>query len=469
LRDSDFRFNNGNGRFNINDKKMKKILIIILALSLWSCQEKMIKSRYTPVNVGTTANDGTGDNLRAAFIKVNAGFAELADSLENIYTEAQTRTLVGDTSAVLRTYTRETIKDTFDVKIASGVDIESYLEDFSGGGGGVGIYELKGIIGTTSGIPEDGDSLIINTGFISRPHPLLYRDGLLQYHQDGATTTGVGFVFNNTTGTITANPPFSDGERIIVQAYDPIIWTSLAPEGGTGGGGTGGESPLLDSLIAVYEMDETAGTTVYDAYGDNDGTTNSTPNQTGIIGKSKLFAGTNYISVPYNATLLPDDDEYSVSIWFRLTQLPADAGHIMYLYRARDSQTPYYMANIFIHTDGYIAVYITNSAGTIYEFETNTGLLSINTWYNLVAVNEGDGEDAKIYLNGSDVTFKHDVAFSGALLEFDYVTYMGNQNASEGYGIVGYMDQVIISKQAFTPADVALIYNSGLGRAYPFN
>lgn len=451
---------------------MKKILIIILALSLWSCQEKIVpvKSRYTPVNVGTTANDGTGDNLRAAFIKVNAGFAEIADSLGDIYTEAQTRALVADSSAVLRTYTRETAKDTVDANIARGIDIETYLEDFSGGGSGVGIYELKGIIGTTSGIPESGDSLIINTGFISRPHPLLYRDGLLQYHQEGLTVTnGVGFVFNSTTGTITANPPFSDGERIIVQAYDPILWTSLTPEGGTGGGGEGGESPLLDSLIAVYEMDETTGTSVYDAYGDNDGSTNSTANQTGIIGKSKLFSGTNYISVPYNATLLPDDDEYSVSIWFRLTQLPADAGHIMYLYRARDSQTPYYMANIFIHTDGYIAAYITNSAGTIYEFETNTGLLSIDTWYNLVVVNEGNGEDAKIYLNNVDRTDSHPTAFTGALLEFDYVTYMGNQNSTEGYGIVGYMDQVIISKQAFTPADVALIYNSGLGRPYPFN
>ena len=31
------------------------------------------------INIGTVANDGTGDDLREAFVKVNANFAELAD------------------------------------------------------------------------------------------------------------------------------------------------------------------------------------------------------------------------------------------------------------------------------------------------------------------------------------------------------------------------------------------------------
>ena len=35
--------------------------------------------QYVPVLVGTTANDGTGDTLRAAFQKVNNNFANIAD------------------------------------------------------------------------------------------------------------------------------------------------------------------------------------------------------------------------------------------------------------------------------------------------------------------------------------------------------------------------------------------------------
>ena len=30
------------------------------------------------INIGTVANDGTGDDLREAFVKVNANFAELS-------------------------------------------------------------------------------------------------------------------------------------------------------------------------------------------------------------------------------------------------------------------------------------------------------------------------------------------------------------------------------------------------------
>ena len=35
----------------------------------------------TQVNVGTTANDGTGDNLRAAFVKINSNFTEAASAI----------------------------------------------------------------------------------------------------------------------------------------------------------------------------------------------------------------------------------------------------------------------------------------------------------------------------------------------------------------------------------------------------
>lgn len=35
----------------------------------------------TQVNVGTVANDGTGDNIRAAFVKINSNFNEVAAAI----------------------------------------------------------------------------------------------------------------------------------------------------------------------------------------------------------------------------------------------------------------------------------------------------------------------------------------------------------------------------------------------------
>ena len=46
------------------------------------------------INVGSLANDGTGDDLREAFIKVNQNFADL-----DTRTEATTATNVGTSGA----------------------------------------------------------------------------------------------------------------------------------------------------------------------------------------------------------------------------------------------------------------------------------------------------------------------------------------------------------------------------------
>ena len=78
---------------------MKKIIFLLfVVLLIAGCQKKITpyKSRYVPVDVGTAPNDGTGDPLRTAFQKVNAGFVDVYDSLGNIYTEAQTDQAVVD-------------------------------------------------------------------------------------------------------------------------------------------------------------------------------------------------------------------------------------------------------------------------------------------------------------------------------------------------------------------------------------
>lgn len=103
------RLNNGNsgqysnnGRFNnLNMKKL--IYFLILILLVVACQKRQFPSstRYVPVGVGTVANDGTGDNLRTAFQKVNAGFVDVYDSLGNIYTEAQTDVVARDSAAAV--------------------------------------------------------------------------------------------------------------------------------------------------------------------------------------------------------------------------------------------------------------------------------------------------------------------------------------------------------------------------------
>jgi len=66
---------------------MKKILTIIAIFA------GLILNGQTLINVGSSANDGTGDNLRAAFQKVNANFTEVYDSV-SWFTDRYTVALV---------------------------------------------------------------------------------------------------------------------------------------------------------------------------------------------------------------------------------------------------------------------------------------------------------------------------------------------------------------------------------------
>lgn len=72
------------------------IAIVVIQVDTWRIRHE-IKSydrAIDTVNIGTTANDGTGDPLRTAFIKVNAGLYQLDTGKVN----------VSDTSAMLTPY-----------------------------------------------------------------------------------------------------------------------------------------------------------------------------------------------------------------------------------------------------------------------------------------------------------------------------------------------------------------------------
>jgi hypothetical protein len=51
------------------------------------------------INVGTTANDKSGDSLRSAFIKINANFTELYTSSETMISLDSLKEVVADSSS----------------------------------------------------------------------------------------------------------------------------------------------------------------------------------------------------------------------------------------------------------------------------------------------------------------------------------------------------------------------------------
>jgi len=429
---------------------MKKILIILFIPLLWACQEKIVpvKERYTPVNVGTTANDGTGDNLRAAFIKVNAGFAEIADSLGNIYTEAQTRALIGDTATVLRVYTGTEINDNNQALLDSAIDIEDYLEDFAGTGGSTSWDIQQFTVGVTTGAPSASDTTYTQTAFQGK-NIGLYRDGLRQTRNFTATNTQEGFRFNSTTGVITVLPAWEANEQIILAIDEPINYTFIPIEGQ--------ESTLQTDLLGLWKFDEISGTAISDALGVNNGTTTATVNQVGIDGKAIKFDGLgDYARVPYSASLsVTGLDNFSVSAWFYLDSISIANGQNLVCLKTNDAN--YWSVLLRIDANNAIIFYAKNSSATTYDANTANSAVTTGQWYNVIAtLNDGT---MKIYLDGVDATTAADT-FSGTMFPFNDYVYFGAGSSSSVSYIRGYIDEPALWDKTLSGDEITEIQSS---------
>lgn len=453
---------------------MKKLIyFLILILIVWACQDKIVpvKSRYTPVNVGSAPNDGTGDNLRAAFQKVNAGFVDVYDSLGHIYTETQTKKVINDSlngrvadALLLNDYALLST----DTNTYGGAITKNYFDTYNLAGTGGKFYVLSGNIDSL-GFPATNDTSITHTNFIGK-HVTIYREGSLQ-QQHFNNTEQDGFWFNSVTGEVRVRPAFTGGEQIEIWVTNTIEWESLIAEGE--GGDPPATSDLLDSLLAYYDLDELSGVIVNDSRGDNDGTTTATINQAGKLGRSELFANPNAITIPYDASLIPQADEFTISLWFKLTQMPSTAGRAMFLFAYNNSAEPYQPIYISLESDvdNYVAFRLTNSTGTEFAYETDQSSVPYTTgsWYHVVCVNEGNGVNAKIYVNGVNVSSYSSAVFTGTIASFNTNISIGNIANGYNYAVVGNVDEIAIFDEALTSAQVTELYNSGAGLTYPFN
>ena len=215
---------------------MKKLLYLLLFIPF------ALQAQTEVINVGTVANDGTGDKLRNAMIKINTNFSATRDSFGNIYREVQTRTLVNDSLTQLRADALELssvgfVKSDTTTTLATKTDILN----IEGGTGVSGkFYYLSGNVDDT-GFPNSGDSTLLHTSFIGK-HITVFREGQLQaQHNDN--TDQDGFWMNNLTGELTFRPVLSAGEQLELWATNTIEWEALTAEGDAGAA----ESVLLDS------------------------------------------------------------------------------------------------------------------------------------------------------------------------------------------------------------------------------
>ena len=468
---------------------MKKLLILILFfISLASY------SQIQNIGVGTVPNDGTGDPLRTAFIKVNNNFsyhAGLIDLKANLasptFTGAPlaptaapgTNTTQIATTAFARIETSGQIADSLadlldraasvntivpvwatDTANAPGSIITfTQLQSFTGGGGTAGkYYEVSGRVGGL-GFPSAGDSTDSHSSWIGRKLIVSREGNEQQQHADN--TEEDGFRFDNVTGIVTFRPVLADREQLIYRATNTIQYESLTAEGGGGEA----ESVLLDSIRAYWQMEEDIGVTLSEKVGGYNGTLygSGVLGNPGKVGLSVKVLDNGAVVIPYNSALAVVGDRLSISVWFYLTTLPSVSGVRNTLFTLWDNT--YHIAHtLSVFTDNKVWGEIHNSTADEH-YVSSTSTVSTGQWYNATLVCEGTGRTLKMYLDG--VQSEGNI-FNGTLHSFDGNITIGNQQSGNLYWFRGYIDEVGYWYQRLTPADILLLKPATTGTTYPF-
>jgi len=220
-----------------------------------------------------------------------------------------------------------------------------------------------------------------------------------------------------------------------------------------------GSSTLLDDLIGYWKLDETSGTTAYDAMTANDGTnTNCTVNQTGQIDKAYLtqVAAARVIVSTSSGDFDFGSGAFSVSCWADVS----GGGLGEWFVNRRDAtyhdwQIIRFSGNleVYIHTDGsnYLKATITEPTFT--------------AWNHLAFTYDGSGNASGLKL------YHNDTLLSTTNSETGTYTGMGDNATQIVIGAEGFsgtydrhpanMDEVKIWGRELTADEVSEDYDNG--------
>jgi hypothetical protein len=470
---------------------MKKILIILLILIAGCAKQPVYKASRAPsltlqdINIGTVANDHTGDPLRTMGTKINTNNTALRNFAATLLTATEINALLAakaalaspqftgvpristDTIAVTADIdslaglviadSLQTLRDSADVasdyyveKVDSnsyggGYITRPYLESRLGSGGsstGFSYYSKEFQVGDT-GFPASGDSIITSADWAGRDVKV-YRDGLLQRRRLTADGTE-GARINNTTGAVTVHPAFSSSEQIVIEATDPTARYEAVI--------TGTESSLRTGLVAGWQLDESAGNTANDILGVYHGTnTGVTVNATGKFGKAFQYAGAGYTNMGTTSPLR--FQTHTISLWVNTSGTSISGLVSNWVWYSGQ----YYGYDIVMLANGTLQYRLKFNDAT--DLTLTSSAINNGAWHNIIAT--FDGTTAYLYVD--NVQADTDGAAAKTIqYHANCAFHLGDDNETD-YPLTGYIDGVYLWNRVVTSGERATIQT----KPYPF-
>lgn len=245
------------------------------------------------------------------------------------------------------------------------------------------------------------------------------------------------------------------------------------PEGVSGQQGNNNQnipSTLSNGLVGYWKMDEASWsnncstTSVLDSSGNGyngvscPNGTGPTGGATGKFGNGGSFDGTNDIvqGEDFDSNpLLSGTKRWSVAGWFKTSDTDG------YIFDTRDADSSTF-DGAALYTDGSntLKIYVNSDSATTVKDWTYSITSTDGNWHNFVFTRDGDNSFT-LYLDGVKLTPSAQTTNDDSTNQSDTWTefHFGNRHVSNVYPLNGTLDEMRIYNRAFTPTEVAQLYN----------
>jgi hypothetical protein len=433
---------------------MKKILILFLGLTLFACQREMIpvKSRsatvlLTDVNIGTTANDGTGDAIRTAFQKVNANNALIEAAIATTSTTTEVRGIINDSIDALKELAVPLSSVAFLRADADGAGEAVTYEGMvnyvaaNGGTGGGGYEYTSFIVGTTTGAPSNADTAFTISqmaGDVIEIWRGTTADLHKQWLNETATNGKTGYRYNS-SGQIVVRPAWATNDRAYIKAVPSSGVTKITL--------TGGASSLLTGLRAGWKFDELSGTQVNDVLSTYTGTTNATVNQTGKFGRSHSYASASTQMATFGTDVGDlGTSDFSYSAWIYVPTLQSAYNGFI------EMQSGLVSFYAMVDQDNYIRAIITFDDTNYINIVSNAAI-SAATWTNITVTYDRNG-NGTLYVNGVAQTDVEDISAHVAVDVQSNINFRIGRGGNSTWYFNGSIDDVYLWTKVLTQGEI---------------
>lgn len=232
-------------------------------------------------------------------------------------------------------------------------------------------------------------------------------------------------------------------------------------------------SLIADNLIAHWALNETSGTrqdTLAGCGGSgcDVAVAGSVGSTTGVISNAVSISGSNnYLYANDHADISTGDISFTVQGWANLTSKVNST--IISKYSTTGNAREYllfYSWNDATANDRFVFCVSNNGTAATCVVANTFGAPSTSTWYHVVGQHDATNNVITITVNNTS----NATAYSSGVYDSAAPLRIGalESGGVGAYIMQGAIDEAAFWKRALTTDEIACLYNSGSGRAYPF-